>query len=124
MATVAVAALLHASAHVLAAVFSVVLLELGVETCIRSAVVLQLHTLTWCPMHSAGNPAPSHICVALLMSLYNHIYPCQAKLFVGWTCGPVFSRAIYVSHLPLSVPKLATVAGVSCVTREFKKVAS
>ena len=35
MATVAVAAALHASAHVLAAVFSMVLLELGVETCIR-----------------------------------------------------------------------------------------
>ena len=40
MATVAVAALLHASAHVAAAVFSVVLLELGVETCIRCTAQL------------------------------------------------------------------------------------
>ncbi len=39
LGTVAVAALAHASAHVAVAVFSVVLLELGVETCIRCALL-------------------------------------------------------------------------------------
>lgn len=57
LCTQMVAALAHASAHLTAAVFSLVLLELGVETCIRWAVFEQpSHDIVFECLHSIFLP--------------------------------------------------------------------